>query len=44
MSNQEASMVAKAFVNARVSMFGCPAYLHSDKNSSFISTLLKSEQ
>ena len=33
MSNQEASTVAKAFVNVWVSKFGCPANLHSNKGS-----------
>ena len=41
MSNQEASTVAKAFVNVWVSMFGCPANLHSDKGSIFMLNLLK---
>ena len=42
MSNQEASTVAKAFVNVWVSRFGCPATLHSKKGSNFISNLFKS--
>ena len=41
MSNQEASTVAKAFVNVWVSTFGCPANLHSDKGSNFMSNLFK---
>ena len=41
MSNQEASTVAKAFVNVWVSRFGCPANLHSDKGSNFMSNLFK---
>ena len=41
MSNQEASTVAKAFVNVWVSMFGCPANLHSEKGSNFMSNLFK---
>ena len=36
MSNQEASTVAKAFVNVWVSRFGCPANLHSDKGCNFL--------
>ena len=40
-SNQEASTVAKAFVNIWVSRFGCPANLQNDKGSNFISTLFK---
>ena len=39
MSNQEASKVAKAFVNVWVSRFGCPANLHSYKGSNFMSNL-----
>ena len=41
MSNQEAPTVAKAFVNVWVSRFGCPANLHSDKGSNFMSNLFK---
>ena len=41
MSNQEASTVAKAFVKVWNSRFGCPADLHSDKGSNFMSNLLK---
>ena len=41
MSNQEASTVAKVFVNVWVSRFGCPANLHSDKGSNFMSNLFK---
>ena len=41
MSNQEASTVAKAFVNVWVSMFGCPANLYSDKGSNFMLNLQK---
>ena len=41
MSNQEASTVAKAFVNVWVSRFGCPANLHSDKGNNFMSNLFK---
>ena len=41
MSNQEASTVAKAFVNVWVSRFGCPANLHGDKGSHFMSNLFK---
>ena len=41
MSNQEASSVAKAFVNVWLSSFGCPASLHSDKGSNFMSNLFK---
>ena len=42
MSNQEASTVAKLFVNVWVSRFGCPANLHNDKGSNFMSNLFKS--
>ena len=41
MSNQEASTVAKAFINVWVSKFDCPASLHSNKSSNFISNLFK---
>ena len=41
MSNQEASTVAKAFVNVWVSRFGCPANLHSDRGSNFMSNLFQ---
>ena len=41
MSNQEASTVAKAFVNVWVSRFGYPANLHSDIGSNFMSNLFK---
>ena len=41
MSNQEASTVAKAFVNGWVSRFGCAANLHSDKGSNLMSNLFK---
>ena len=41
MSNKEASTVAKAFVNVWVSTFGCPANLHSNKGSNFMSNLFK---
>ena len=41
MSNHEASTVAKVFVNAWVSRFGCPANLHSNKGSNFTSNLFK---
>ena len=41
MSKQEASTVAKVFVNVWVSGFGCPANLHSDKGSNFMSNLFK---
>ena len=41
MSNQEASTVAKAFVNVWLSRFGFPANLHSDKGSIFMSNLFK---
>ena len=41
MSNQEASTAAKAFVNVWVSRFGCPANLHSDKGSNFMSNFFK---
>ena len=41
MSNQEASTVAKAFVNVWFSKFGCPANLHCDKGSNFISNLFQ---
>ena len=41
MSNQEASMLAKAFLNIWVSGFGCPANLHSNKGNSFKSNLFK---
>ena len=41
MSNQEASTVAKAFVNVWVSKFGCPANLHSDRGSNFMSNFFK---
>ena len=41
MSNHEASMVAKALVNVWVSRFGCPADLHSDKGSKFMSNASK---
>ena len=41
LSNQEASTVAKVFVNVWVSRFGCPANLHSDKGSNFMSNLFK---
>ena len=37
MSNQETSMLAKFFVNTWVSSFGCPANLHSDRGSNFMS-------
>ena len=40
-SNQEASTVAKAFVNVWVSRFGCPANLHSNKGSNFMSNFFK---
>ena len=40
-SNQEASTVAKAFVNVWFSRFGCPEYLHSDKGNNFMSNLFK---
>ena len=36
MSNQEASTIAKAFVNVWVSRFGCTPNLHSDKGSKII--------
>ena len=39
MRNQEASTVAKTFVNVWVSRFGCPPNLHSDKGSNFMSKL-----
>ena len=41
MSNQEDSTVARAFVNVWVSRFGCPANLHSNKGSNFMSNLFK---
>ena len=41
MSNKEASTVAKVFVNLLVSRFVCPANLHSDKGSNFMSNLFK---
>ena len=41
MSNQEASTVAKAFVNVWVSRFVCPANLHSNKGSNLMSNLFK---
>ena len=40
-SNQEASTEAKAFVNVWISKIGCPANLHSDKGSNFMSNLFK---
>ena len=40
-SNQEASTVAKAFLNVLVSRFGCPASVHSDKGSNFMSNLFR---
>ena len=43
MSNQEASTVAEAFVNVCVSRFGCPANLHSDKGSNFMSNRMCKE-
>ena len=43
MSNQEASTVAKAFVNVWVSRLGCPANLHSNKSSNFRSNLFKNK-
>ena len=41
MSNQEASMVARACVDVRNSRFGCLANLHSDKGSNVLSNLFK---
>ena len=41
MPNQEATTVAKAFTESWVSRFGCPANLHSDKGSNFMSNLFK---
>ena len=41
MSNQEASTVAKAFVNVWVSRFGCPANLRSKNGSKFMSNFFK---
>ena len=41
MSNQEASTVAKAFVNVWVARFVCPTNLHSDKGSNFMSNFFK---
>ena len=41
MSNQEASTVAKAFVNKWVSRFGRRANLHSNKGSNFMSIFFK---
>ena len=43
MSNQEASTVAKVFVNVCVSRFGCPANLHSNKGSNFMSNRMCKE-
>ena len=40
-SNEEASMVAKAFLNVWFSRFGCPANLLSDEGSSFMLNLSK---
>ena len=41
MSNQEASTVAKAFVNVWVSRIGCPANLHRVKGTNFMSNFFK---
>ena len=41
MSNQEASTVAKVFLNVLVSKFSCPANLHSNLGSNFVSNLFK---
>ena len=41
MQNQEATTVAKSFVDCWVSRFGCPANLHSDKGTNFMSNLFK---
>ena len=41
MSNQEASKVAKVFLSVWISRFRCPANLHSDKGSNFMSNLFK---
>ena len=42
MQNQEATTVAKYFVDCWVSRFGCPWNLHSDKGTNFMSNLFKS--
>ena len=41
MQNQEATTVAKSFVGCWVSRFGCPANLHSEKGTNFMSNLFK---
>ena len=41
MQNQEATTVAKFFVDCWVSRFGCPANLHSDRGANFMSNLVK---
>ena len=41
MQNQEATTLAKCFVDCWVLRFGCPANLHSDKGTNYMSNLFK---
>ena len=41
MQNLEATTVAKSFVGCWFSRFGCPANLHSDKGTNFMSNIFK---